>query len=71
MFDVGRVDARQKLDQIQLSVGNKCQLLENAEVTAVRNVMLEEHGRFCFFVECLQPLMVRCTGHLVICQVLL
>lgn len=53
----GRLDARQKLDQILLSVGNKCQLLENAEVTAVRGVMLEEHARFCFFVQCLQPLM--------------
>jgi len=57
-FDVGRLDVRQKLDQILLSLGNKCQLLENAEVTAVRSVMLEEHSRFCFFVECLQPLMV-------------
>jgi len=52
------LDARQKLDQILLSVGNKCQLLENAEVTAVRCVMLEEHARFCFFVECMKPLMV-------------
>jgi len=65
VFGVGRLDARQKLDQVLLSVGNKCQLLENAEVTAVRNVMLEEHGRFCFFVDCLQPLLVRCTQHLV------
>ena len=55
---VGRLDARQKLDQILLSVSSKCQLLENSEMTAVRNVMLEEHARFCFFVECLQPLMV-------------
>ena len=55
---VGRLDARQKLDQILLSVSNKCQLLENAEMTAVRSVMLEEHARFCFFVECMKPLMV-------------
>lgn len=61
VYREGRSDARQKLDQVLLSVGNKCQLLENAEVTAVRSVMLEEHTRFCFFVECLQPLMVRCT----------
>jgi len=58
VFDEGRLDARQKLDQILLSVGNKYQLLESAEVTAVRNVMLEEHGRFCCFVDCLQPLLV-------------
>jgi len=58
VLDEGRLDARQKLEQILLSVGNKCQLLESAEVTAVRTVMLEEHGRFCFFVDCLQPLLV-------------
>jgi len=62
--DAGRLDARQKLDQILLSVGNKCQLLENAEVTAVRSIMLEEHARFCFFVQSLQPLMV-CEVHLI------
>jgi len=59
VYGAGRLEARQKLDQITLSVSNKCELLENAEMTAVRTVMLEEHARFCFFVECLQPLMVR------------
>ena len=54
---LGRLDARQKLDQILLSVSNKCQLLENAEMTAVRCVMLEEHARFCIFVDCMKPLM--------------
>jgi len=61
---VGRLDARQKLDQIVLSVSNKCQLLENAEVTAVRCVMLEDHARFCFFVDCMKPLMVCVTNWL-------
>jgi len=56
---IGRLDARQKLDQIVLSVSNKCQLLENAELTAVRCVMLDEHARFCFFVDAMKPLMVR------------
>jgi len=61
---VGRLDARQKLDQIVLSVSNKCQLLENAEVTAVRCVMLEDHARFCFFVDCMKPLLVCVTNWL-------
>jgi len=64
VYHVGRLDARQKLDQVLLSVGNKCQLLEKTETTAVRNVMLEEHGRFCLFVDCLQPLMVSYASYI-------
>lgn len=53
----GRTDSQQKLDQVIVDVREKYKRLEEVEKSTVRSAMIEERSHFCFFVNCLKPLM--------------
>ena len=40
-------------------VNGKYLALEETEKRAVRNALIEERGRFCLFISCLKPVVVR------------
>lgn len=50
-----------KLDHAMKEVTDKYMMLEEAEKTAVRTALIEERGRFCLFISCLRPFVVRIT----------
>jgi hypothetical protein len=50
-----------KLDHAMKEVTDKYMILEEAEKTAVRTALIEERGRFCLFISCLRPFVVRIT----------
>ena len=50
-----------ELDVAQRDVNDKRLLLEEMEKNAVRTALVEERGRFCHFISCLKPVMVRRT----------
>ena len=51
-----------KLDFAMQDVNAKYQQLEELEKNSVRTALIEERGRFCLFISCIKPFVVR-TRH--------
>lgn len=54
-------DAKKTLDSAIRDVNNKYHLLEETEKQALRRALIEERSRYCLFVNCLRPVVVRAT----------
>ena len=52
-------DLKGRLDSAMQDVSDKYILLEETEKAAVKNALIEERGRFCVLINCLQPVVVR------------
>lgn len=52
-------DMQHRLDNAMQEVTDKYLLLEESEKSSVRLALTEERGRFCHFVTCLKPFVVR------------
>lgn len=48
-----------KLDVAMQDVNAKYLQLEEAEKNSVRTALIEERGRFCLFISCIKPFVVR------------
>ena len=61
-FDSGKNEMQTKLDFAMQDVNAKYQQLEELEKNSVRTALIEERGRFCLFISCIKPFVVR-TRH--------
>jgi len=52
-------DTQQKLEAANLDLREKLLILEAVEKNSVRSALKEERGRYCIFISCIQPLIVR------------
>lgn len=57
----GRGNLRPQLDSAMQDVSDLYLLMEETEKQAVRRALLEERGRYCTFINMLQPVVVRDT----------
>jgi hypothetical protein len=55
----GKGDLQQRLDHSMQDVNDKFHALEETEKNAVRTALIEERSRFCHFITCLKPVVVR------------
>lgn len=55
----GRGNLRPQLDSAMQDVSDLYLLMEETEKQAVRRALLEERGRYCTFINMLQPVVVR------------
>lgn len=55
----GRGNLRPQLDSAMQDVSDLYLLMEETEKQAVRRALLEERGRYCTFINLLQPVVVR------------
>lgn len=55
----GKPEAQIALDDVMHDLENKTYLFEESEKLAVRSALVEERTRFCVFISCLKPVMVR------------
>lgn len=58
----GRGNLRPQLDSAMQDVSDLYLLMEETEKQAVRRALLEERGRYCTFINMLQPVVVRPTA---------
>ena len=56
---LGKNDMQNRLDSALQDVGDKFMMLEETEKNAVRTALIEERSRFCLFISCLKPVVVR------------
>lgn len=54
----GRGNLRPQLDSAMQDVSDLYLLMEETEKQAVRRALLEERGRYCTFINMLQPVVV-------------
>lgn len=57
--NAGRGNLRPQLDSAMQDVSDLYLLMEETEKQAVRRALLEERGRYCTFINMLQPVVVR------------
>ena len=63
MPHIGRGNLRPQLDSAMQDVSDLYLLMEETEKQAVRRALLEERGRYCTFINLLQPVVVRNFVH--------
>lgn len=59
----GKPEAQIALNDVMHDLKNKTYLFEESEKLAVRSALVEERTRFCVFISCLKPVMVRTSTH--------
>ena len=57
----GRGELQARLDCAMQTVTVKYNRLEEVEMSSVRTALIEERSRFCLFVSCIKPFVVRCS----------
>lgn len=55
----GKSEVQSQLDEAMRDIKTKTFQLEEFEKSSVRNALVEERTRFCLFISCLKPVMVR------------
>ena len=55
----GKNEMQAKLDYAMVDVNAKYLQLEEIEKNSVRTALIEERGRFCLFISCIKPFVVR------------
>ena len=58
-FSGSKSDRHLQLSSALHDVGERYAVLAEAEKSALRNLLVEERSRICFFANCLSPILVR------------